>query len=157
MPAPTRLVTAGRVGKPHGLDGAFHVEQPEHPLPVGTVLSLAGTQYRVERRAGTDDRPLVRLEGVVTREAAMALRNDLLLVEDELEDGEWLADDLVGCQVDGLGTVRRVIAAPSCDLLELEGGELVPLIADAVGHVDIERRVIEIDRDFLRLGSEGNG
>ena len=32
------LVTAGRVGKPHGLDGSFYVEAPRHALPEGTAL-----------------------------------------------------------------------------------------------------------------------
>ena len=146
-----RLVTAGVVGRPHGLDGSFHVERPAQPLEPGTVLNVAGAQRRVERSDGTEQRPLVRLEGVPTREAAAALRGELLLVEDTLGSDEWLADDLVGCRVEGLGTVVRVIDSPSCDLLELEGGELVPLIADAVERIDVRGRTIEIDRRFLRL------
>ena len=38
---------------------------------------------------------------------------------------------------------------PTCDLLELEDGTLVPLVGDAVSRVDTEARVIEIDRQFL--------
>lgn len=150
-----RLVTAGVVGRPHGLDGSFNVELPKQPLEVGAMVQVADVQRRVERRAGTEHRPLLRLEGVADREAAAALRGELLLVEDTLAAGEWLAEDLVGCRVEGLGTVRRVIDSPSCDLLELEGGELVPLIADAVERVDVERRLIEVDRRFLRLEEEG--
>ena len=82
---------------------------------------------------------------------------ELMLVEASLSDGEWLAEDLVGCRVEGLGAVVRVIDAPSCDLLELEGGELVPLISDAVHDVDLDARTIEIDRRFLRLGTEADG
>jgi 16S rRNA processing protein RimM len=146
-----RLVTAGVVGRSHGLDGSFHVERPQHPLAHGTVVQLAGRERTVERRAGTDRKPLVRIAGVGTREAVTALRGELLLVEQSLAAGEWLAEDLVGCRVDGLGAVVRVIDAPSCDLLELEGGELVPLIGDAVRSVDLAARAIEIDRRFLRL------
>jgi ribosomal 30S subunit maturation factor RimM len=51
----------------------------------------------------------------------------------------------------------RVIDSPSCDLLELEGGELVPLISDAVRAVDLDARVIEVDRRFLRLEGEAAG
>lgn len=150
-----RLVTAGVVGRTHGLDGSFHVERPQHPLERGTVVRLADRDRAVERRAGTDRRPLVRLAGIGTREAAAALRGAVMLVEAVLEDGEWLAEDLVGCRVAGLGAVVRVIDAPSCDLLELEGGELVPLIADAVRAVDLDSATIEIDRRFLRLEGEG--
>jgi 16S rRNA processing protein RimM len=146
-----RLVTAGVVGRPHGLDGSFHVERPMQPLRAGTVVRVAEAQRRVERSDGTEQRPLIRLDGVATREAVASLRGELLLVEDRLADDEWLAEDLVGCRVEGLGTVLRVIDSPSCHLLELEGGELVPLIADAVERVDVERRTIEVDRRFLRL------
>jgi 16S rRNA processing protein RimM len=149
-----RLVTAGMIGRPHGLDGSFHVERPMQPLEAGTVVDVAGARRRVERADGTEQRPLIRLEGVATREAAADLRGELLLVEDTLAGDEWLAEDLVGCRVEGLGTVQRVIDSPSCDLLELEGGELVPLIADAVERVDVERRTIEVDRRFLRLEEE---
>jgi 16S rRNA processing protein RimM len=152
-----RLVTAGVVGRSHGLDGSFHVERPQHPLERGTVVQLDGRERTVERRAGTDSKPLVRLDGIVTREAVAGLRGQLLLVEDSLDEGEWLARDLVGCRVEGLGTVVRVIDAPSCDLLELEGGELVPLISDAVLGVDLDAKAIEIDRAFLRLEEEGRG
>ncbi len=152
-----RLVTAGVVGRSHGLDGSFHVERAEHPFEIGAVVRLDGRERTVERRAGTDRKPLVRLGGVDSREAVAALRGELLLVEEALAEGEWLAEDLVGCRVDGLGTVVRVIDAPSCSLLELEGGELVPLIADAVRAVDLDARSIEVDRRFLRIEGEGAG
>jgi 16S rRNA processing protein RimM len=152
-----RLVTAGVVGRSHGLDGSFHVERAQHPFDVGSVLRLDGRERTVERRAGTDRKPLVRLGGVDSREAVAALRGELLLVEEELAEGEWLAEDLVGCRVEGLGAVMRVIDSPSCSLLELEGGELVPLISDAVRSVDLDARAIEVDRRFLRIEGEGSG
>jgi 16S rRNA processing protein RimM len=150
-----RLVTAGRVGKPHGLDGSFHVGDPQQPLESGTLVTVGGSRRRVERKGGTPERPLLRLGGVTTREAAAALRGELLLVASELKEGEWLAEDLVGCRVAGLGTVERVIAGSSCDLLELDGGVLVPLVADAVTAVDVTRRTIEVDERFLGLDPPG--
>jgi 16S rRNA processing protein RimM len=147
-----RLVTAGRVGRPHGLDGSFRVESPAHPLKVGTAVSVLGAERVVERRAGTDDRPLIRVQGVGDRDTAASLRGELLLVRESeapLGEGEWLAADLVGCVVPGLGRVTRVLGAPSCDLLELEDGMLVPLVADAVKSVDVVERRIEVDRRFL--------
>ena len=155
MPSGPRLVTAGIVGRSHGLDGSFSVERADHPLEQGTVVHVAGQERPIERRFGTDDRPLVRLRGVFDREAARALKGELLLVEDTLAEGEWLAEDLVGCRVEGLGEVRKIVGGPSCDVLELEGGELVPLIADAVREVDLEARRIEIDRHFLKLDADG--
>ena len=140
------LVTAGRVGKPHGLDGSFYVERPRHELPEGAEVTLAGRAHRIVRRAGTDERPLIRLAEL---DDPSAVRGELLLVEDELGEGEWLASDLVGLSVRGMGTVAQVIDAPSCSLLELEDGTLIPLVSDAVRSVDLEAGEIEVARDFL--------
>ena len=122
-------MTAGRVGKPHGRDGSFYVEGACHPLAAGVTVTLAGRTHAVERRAGTDDRPLIRLAGV---EDPRCVRGELLLVEARLGEDEWLAADLVGSTVPGHGRVLRVIDGPSCSVLELEDGTLVPFVAAAI-------------------------
>ena len=139
-------MTAGRVGKPHGLDGSFWVERPRHELAEGMTLVVGGRSLEVARRAGTDERPLIRLAGV---DDARPLRGETLLVEDELGEGEWLASDLAGCRVPGLGAVARVIDAPSCSVLELEDGTLVPLVSDAIERIDLEAGEIRVRREFL--------
>jgi 16S rRNA processing protein RimM len=139
------LVTAGRVGKPHGLDGSFYVEGASHPLPVGTAVTIGDRQpLEVERRAGTDERPLVRLTGV---DDPRELRGELLLVQAELGEDEWLAADLLGCSVPGHGRVVRVLEGPSCSVLELEDGTLVPFVSDAIRAV--EGGEIRLNEGFL--------
>jgi 16S rRNA processing protein RimM len=145
------LVSAGRVGRAHGRDGSFYVESPDRLLEIGAEVTVAGRTRRIERRAGTDQRPLLRLGGLEDRAAAAELRGEVLLVEAELERGEWLSGQLVGCRVGALGRVRRVLAGPSCDVLELDDGTLVPFVSDAVRAVDPEAGVIEIDLEFLGL------
>ena len=140
------LVTAGRVGKPHGLDGSFYVDGPRHELPEGLELTVAGRTHRVDRRAGTDERPLLRLAGV---DDPRPLRGELLLVEDELGEGEWLASDLVGLTVPDVGEVAAVIDSPSCSLLELTDGTLIPFISDAVTEIDLDAGEIRVNREFL--------
>jgi 16S rRNA processing protein RimM len=140
------LVSAGRVGRAHGRDGSFYVADARHELSVGTKVTLDDGEHRVERRGGTDSRPLVRLSGI---RDVRELQGRLLLVEASLDEGEWLAGDLVGCTVEGLGEVKRVIDAPSCPLLELEDGTLVPFISDAIVAVDVEARRIEADAGWL--------
>ena len=140
------LVSAGRVGRPHGFDGSFYVEGPQHGLAAGTQVTIAGSERRVERRAGTDARPLVRLAGL---HDPRPLRGELLLVETELGEEEWLAGDLVGCRVEGMGEVTRVLDGPSCDVLELDDGTLVPFVSDAILAVDTAARRIRADADWL--------
>jgi 16S rRNA processing protein RimM len=156
---PRRRLSAGRVGRPHGLDGSFYVEQPADDLTEGTEVTVGGRNRVVDRRAGTDARPIVRVSGISDRDAAEALRGEALIPaegggggEGALSDGEWPADDLIGCRIEGLGEVRRVVEGPSCDVLEVgEDGTLVPFVSDAVTRVDVESRVIEVDRAFLGL------
>ena len=139
-------MTAGRVGKPHGLGGSFYVDAARHALPEGVTVTIGSRTYSLDRRAGTDDRPLIRLAGVSD---AGPLRGELLLVEDQLAEDEWLASDLVGCAVPGLGTVTQVVDAPTCSVLELEDGTLIPFVSDAVERVDLEAREIVVRPGFL--------
>jgi 16S rRNA processing protein RimM len=159
-------LSGGRVGRPHGLDGSFHVTRPRPALLVlDTELRVAGTVARIVRRAGTDERPILRLAGFDGREAAERLRGEELLVPraaaPPLEEDEWWAEDLEGCLVtDGpreVGRVRRLVGLPSCEALEVEragaGDLLVPLVRDAVRDVDTEARRIDVDLAFLGEGS----
>ncbi len=146
------LLSAGRVGRAHGYDGSFWVEQASHPLPLGTVIVLAGRETVVERRAGTEKRPLLRLGGIAD---SRSYRGESLLVDQELGAGEWLASELVGCEVTGVGPVRRVLHGPSCDVLELEDGTLVPFVSDAIMEVDTAAGAIAVDRRFLGLEDAG--
>lgn len=138
------LVTAGRVGKPHGHDGSFYVEAASQPLAQGESVTVGSVEHAVARRAGTEDRPLIRLEGI---DDPRPLRGEPLLVEAELGEDEWLAGDLVGRAVAGHGRVVRVLDGPSCSVLELSDGTLVPFVRHAVRAVGGEQ--IEINEDFL--------
>jgi 16S rRNA processing protein RimM len=154
---------AGVVGRAHGLDGSFYVTRPRVDLlTVGAALTLAGEAVTIDRRAGTDARPILRVSGCVGRSAAEALRGEQLLIADveapPLGPDEYRAEDLEGARVvdgaDDLGVVRRLIALPSCECLSVEradGGPdlLVPLVRDAIRSIDVEHRVIEVDRTFL--------
>jgi 16S rRNA processing protein RimM len=155
-------LAAGRVGRPHGLDGSFHVTRPRGALlPLGARVRIGDEEAEIVRRAGTDERPILRLAGHEGRAAAEALRGADLLVHREaapaLGEEEWYAEDLEGCRVvDGtldVGRVRRLLALPSCEVLEVErdGDDdlLVPLVRDAVRSVDVAEGVVDVDLVFL--------
>lgn len=164
-------VTAGRVGRAHGLDGSFYVTGARPRLLVlGTTVVVAGRSVKVMRRAGTDEHPIVRLEGIEGRGAAEAVRGLELAVDlaeaPALGEGEWWASELEGCEVvDGerhVGIVMRLVELPSCEALEVRLGTpeaadapssagelLVPMVRAAIRQVDVSQRRIDVDLDFL--------
>lgn len=156
-------LNAGRVGRPHGLDGSFHVTRPRSTLlALGTEVRVAGAAREIACRAGTDDRPILRLAGVEDRAGVEALRGEDLLVAradaPPLDPGEYWPEDLEGCVVvtaggRELGTVRRMRALPSCEVLEV-GSLLVPMVGDAVLGIDTERRTIVVDPAFLGVETD---
>ena len=157
------MTVIGVVGRAHGLDGSFYVGAPRAAtLTVGQSVTVAGVARAIVRRAGTDQRPIVRLTGCDDREGAEALRGQELHVEQAelpaLGPDEWWAEELEGARVfDGdeeLGVVRRLLALPSCECLEVArtaGGAdlLVPLVRDAIRNVDVDAARIDIDLHFL--------
>jgi 16S rRNA processing protein RimM len=163
---------AGRIGRPHGLDGSFHVAGASASLlVVGREVRLGedGSVRRIERRAGHDARVILRLDGYASREAITVLRGLELFVPRSaappLGEDEWWAEELEGCAVHDagrpVGVVARLLGLPSCEVLEVtrvgadgEDGSaaeplLVPLVGDAVRSVDVAARRIDIDLRFL--------
>ena len=161
MPAADWLV-AGRIGRPHGLDGSFHVTGPRpRLLGLGDAVRIGGADTEIERLSGTDERPILRLPIAQSREAIETLRGQDLLVPKAvappLEEDEWYASDLEGLRVlDGtmeVGFVTGLLALPSCEALEVsrpDGRELlVPLVRDAVRAIDLDARTVDVDLAFL--------
>jgi len=156
-------VPAGRVGRPHGLDGSFYVTRAvPRLLEAGATVYLAGREAEIVRRAGTAERPIVRLAGVADRDGAEELRGaELTVQQDELPqlgEAEWWAHELAGCVVrDGdheVGVVTGLLELPSCEALEVRrsdapGTLLVPLVKDAIRSVTPQKRAIDIDLAFL--------
>jgi 16S rRNA processing protein RimM len=113
---------------------------------------VAGQDRLVARRAGTPEKPIIRLEGCSSREDAEALGGEDLLVPGALEADEYWARDLEGCLVvDGereVGVVARMVALPSCEALEV-GELLIPMVRDAIRAIDVEARTIDVDMGFV--------
>jgi 16S rRNA processing protein RimM len=162
--APTDVLNAGRVGRPHGLDGSFHVTRPRPSLlALGGDVRIGDIVRAIVRRAGTDDRPILRLHGIDDRSGAEALRGASMFVAravaPELAPDEYWAEDLQGCHVvtaagRNLGIVEGLRALPSCEVLEV-GELLVPMVGDAVHAIDVDARRIVVDAEFLGVGEIG--
>jgi 16S rRNA processing protein RimM len=146
-------VRVGKVGKPHGLKGAFVVEEasedPKRFVKGATVLVGGETARIVEsKRAG--GRPVIRLDRETERGAAIELdRSDL----PEPEEGEYYAFQLVGLEVEevggeSLGRVKEVSSGPANDVLELDTGLALPLVDACVQQVDLDAGRIVVQTGF---------
>lgn len=161
------MITIARVVGAHGLKGELAlalesdvIERFTPPLAVrlDTAPEAAAviTAFRRHGRLG-----LARLEGVSDRDQAKALIGRRLMVPEQerwpLPEGRFYVDDLIGLSVsavDGrpLGQARRIWPGVAHDLLELDGGQLVPMVR-AWLTVDLAARRIQLCR---ALEAEGD-
>jgi 16S rRNA processing protein RimM len=141
------------VGKPHGLDGSFVVEDAsEDPkrFAAGATLRAGGEQVRVEERKRSGGRLVIRLDRPVPRGTRLEIRRSEL---PEPDAGEYYVFQLVGLEVveesgRRLGVVSDVVPAPANDALELDNGLLLPLVEACVQEVDLEGGRILVARGF---------
>jgi 16S rRNA processing protein RimM len=146
-------VTVGRVGKPHGIAGAFAVEQASEDaerFAVGARLFVGGLEAEVVESKRARGRPVIRLDREAPRGAALEV--DRAALPPPKED-EYYVFQLVGLDVertDGrpLGRVVDVTTGVANDILELDGGLLLPLVAACVEQVDLEGRRIIVHPGF---------
>lgn len=147
------LVEVGRIARPHGLRGEVVVElitdRDERVAPGACLQSDAGPLVVVASRpehgqhgrrgsgAGSraaHERWVVGFEGHTDRDAAERLRGLTLRAEPLDDPDELWTHDLVGSEVvlrasgERVGTCTALVANPAADLLELDGGALVPVV-----------------------------
>jgi 16S rRNA processing protein RimM len=139
----TRVVV-GKVGKPHGLDGAFFVEQPSDDgrwFRTGARLWVREEELEVvDARRGAAGRPVIRLEREVPRGAELEVPVEAL---PPTEEGEYYAFQLIGLEVveEGGRPLGRVVAVEpgvANDALALDSGLLLPIVEACVRHIDLE-------------------
>jgi len=147
-------IVVGRVGKPHGLDGAFFVEQPSDDgrwFERGAHLWAGGDELEVvAARRGAGGRPVIRLEKEIARGTVLEVPVEAL---PPTEEGEYYAFQLVGLDVieEGgrrLGQVVAVEPGVANDSIALDSGLLLPLVEVCVRHIDLAARRILVAPGF---------
>ena len=145
----------GRVGRPHGIDGSFFVEggsESAERFARGATLLVDGEPAEVTgSKRGSGGRFVIKLDRPVRRGATLAVRRDEL---PEPEPDSYYVFQLVGLAVEeeggrSLGTVADVAPGVANDVLELDSGLALPLVAACVQEVDLERRRILVARGFI--------
>jgi 16S rRNA processing protein RimM len=146
-------VVVGRVGKSHGLDGSFVVddasEAPER-FAVGAELLVDGEPAKIVSRRSARGRPVIRFDRRVARGAALEIPRTAL--EPTAAD-EYYVFQLVGLEVreeggEVLGRVRDVAPGVANDVLELDSGLALPMVEDCVLNVDLDGGTMLVAKGF---------
>jgi 16S rRNA processing protein RimM len=149
----TERVPVGRVGKPHGLAGAFVVEDasddPER-FALGAELFVGGERAEIVESKRAGGRPVIRLDREPSRGAALEIDRSALPAAGI---DEYYVFQLVGLDVeraDGvrLGRVAGVETGVANDVLELDSGLLLPLVGACVRRIDLNAGTIVVEPGF---------
>jgi 16S rRNA processing protein RimM len=147
------LIPVGRVGRPHGRDGSFVVEEAseeEERFAPGASLLVNGEAATVADSKRAGGRRVIRLDREVERGAVLAV--PLVELPDTAE-GEFYVFQLTGLAVEeeggrALGRVQDVAPGVANDVLELDTGLALPLVEDCVLSVDLEQGLIVVAPGF---------
>jgi 16S rRNA processing protein RimM len=149
------LVRIGRVGRPHGVDGAFVVEEAsddDRRFEVGAELLVDGEPAHVivSRRVG-GHRRAVKLDRRAERGAELALPRERLpaLPADSYYVADLVGMDVLDEQGTRVGEVRDVLPGPANDVLELDTGHLLPVVEDCIREVDLPGRRVILNPGFI--------
>ncbi len=146
-------IQIGRVGRPHGIDGAFFVEQPsddERWWKTGATFLADGRPAEVIAHRRSSGRPVVKLDRDVARGALLEVERDSLPPTDE---DEYYAFQLIGLEVVEetgrvLGTVKAVTPGVANDLLDLDSGVLLPMVEECIRRIDLDAGRIDVAEGF---------
>ena len=148
------LVLVGRVGRPHGIDGSFFVEDasgvPERFARGAKLLAEGQSVEVIGSKRGSGGRFVIKLDRPVPRGTTLAVPRDEL---PPLDEDTYYAFELIGLAVEEeggrrLGTVTEVDNGPANDVLELDTGLLLPLVESCVLDVDLAAGRILVARGF---------
>jgi 16S rRNA processing protein RimM len=152
-PRPETLVAVGRVGRPHGLNGAFVVEEasnePER-FAVGARVYMEGAPAEVVESKRAGGRLVVKLDRDAARGAVLEVPRVSLPSAGE---GSFYAFELVGLAVEEeggrpLGKVQDVTTGVANDVLELDSGIALPMVEDCIRSVDTKQGLILVSPGF---------
>ena len=151
-------IVVGRVGKSHGLEGAFVVEdasdEPDR-FAVGAELLAGGEAARVVESKRAGGRTVIRLDRHVERGTPLEIPRAAL---DPTGEHEYYVFQLIELEVveEGgreLGRVAAVVQPYEAnDVLELDTGLALPMVEDCIREVDLERGRILIAPGFADPG-----
>jgi 16S rRNA processing protein RimM len=147
------LVTVGRVGRPHGLDGSFVVERPsdnERLFDPGATVYADGVPVTVVGRKRSGGRLVLRVDPAAGRGAELAVPRSSL---PQPEPDSYYVFQLRGLEVFDargrrLGTVQDVAPGVANDVLELDSGVALPMHEECIRRIDVTAGTIVVASGF---------
>jgi 16S rRNA processing protein RimM len=165
------FVVIGLLRRAHGVRGDLSVQAvsdvPERFDSLERVLVRQGGSIRelaVESVRWKNRSLLLKFQGIDDRTAAEALKGAEIGVRKRdvhpVPDGTYYVFDLVGCKVIGkddreIGRIDEVMKMPANDVFSVKTGSgevLIPVVADVVKEIDLERKVVRIEEIEGLLG-----
>ncbi|MBN1266846.1 MAG: 16S rRNA processing protein RimM [Anaerolineales bacterium] len=160
---PDPYLEVGRIVRPHGIRGQVILASDSQfltSLPPGTTIYV-GSDFEpliVETIRRHQDRYLLLLQSITTREEAETLRNKAVFLDmselPDLAEDEYYYWQLIGLRVEDtqnrtLGTLKEILETGANDVYILEsssGSEiLIPAIKDVIKKIDLDQGLIQID------------
>ena len=154
---PEALIELGRAAGSYGVRGWIRVSGDRAALAALGTWWLDGAERRVEQTKMHSSWLLAKLDGIETREQALALKGKGICVPraalPEPAEGIYYWADLVGLEVVNtqglvLGVVKGMISSGAQDVMELagaKGARLLPWVGAVVKRVDLEAGRIEVE------------
>jgi len=160
------LLPIGRVVKTHGVKGKVRVEyfgEDLHRFSHYHEIFIVDERGRPEPYEMIEAIPrprglILRLKGIEEIEEAESLIGKEIFVKKEalpeLEEGEYYWVDILGMKVEaregkGIGRVKEIFPTGAHDVYVVEGarGEiLLPATEEVIRSIDLEKRVIRVNR-----------
>ena len=162
-----KYIEIGEIVKPQGIRGEVKLSagSPERLAKLRTVYLKEGGEYRPRKVLGGRSYggfAFLKLEGVTDRNAAEALRGQLVYADREhgyeLGEDENFVCDLIGMtavdtQGNEIGRLREVLSPNAvCDVYEFDtprGELMIPALRRVVAEVDLESGRIVLDENVL--------
>jgi 16S rRNA processing protein RimM len=146
-------IPVGRVGRPHGVHGAFVVEHASDSadrFAVGAQVYVAREPARVVESKRAGGRLVVTLDRETLRGAALEIPRSEL---PEPGVDSFYVFQLVGLTVEDeggrpIGRVQEVDPGVANDVLRLDTGVALPLVEECVREVDLSRRRLLLNPGF---------
>lgn len=152
--AEPRFVRVGQIAGAFGLRGQVKIQPltdfAAERFRKGGRLRLDGEWIEIDSVSVHKGRPLVKLRGVDTIDAAEALQFKYVEAEDrpKMAKGEFLVTDLLGLDVrtvegEALGKVEQVLPSPAHEILVV-GEIMIPFVDHFVKAVDVKARTVTV-------------